>query len=156
MARKLLLTEWAAIGELIGTAAVIVSLLFVAYTINRNTLELQASNENFLYGIQEARRADEANNPQLTALVVKAQNGAALTPEEKRQYFSHIIRGLNAWELAYVRYRNGLIPAETWPIWDRMYADQARNDFPLEMWLDARKWYSDDFVAHVDRIYANH
>ena len=152
--RKLKLKEWAAIGELIGTTAVVVSLLFVAYSVNRNTLELQAANENFLYGIQEARRADEANNPQLVALVIAAQSGQTLSASERRQYFSHMIRGLNAWELAFTRYRAGLIPGGSWPTWDRMYADQARRDFPRDMWQEARLWYTDEFAAHVDAVYS--
>lgn len=151
--RRLSLSEWASVGEMVGTAAVIISLLFVAYSINRNTKELQAANENFLYQIQEARRSDEATNPQLSELVVKAKNGGALTPGEQRQYFSHVIRGLNAWELAFIRYQAGLISPTEWPTWDRMYADQAVSDFPREWWTQARLWYTEDFARHVDAKY---
>ena len=34
---RLKLTEWAALAEIIGTVAIVVSLLFVGYSINRNT-----------------------------------------------------------------------------------------------------------------------
>lgn len=152
--KRLELTEWSAIAEIVGTTAVVISLLFVGYSINRNTKELQAANENFLYEVQETRRGDEASNPQLAALVVKAQSGGELSPGEQRQYFSHIIRGLNVWELAYERFKDGLLSADTWPTWDRMYADQARRDFPKEWWEEARLWYGDDFAAHVDAAYA--
>ena len=148
------LQRWASFAELVGTGAVVVSLLFVAYSINRNTKELQAANENFLYGIQEARRGDEATNPQLAGLVIKAQDGESLTPSERRQYFSHIVRGLNVWEMAYKRYQDGLLPEERWAGWDNMYADQARRDFPYEWWLEVRSWYADDFATHVDSAYA--
>jgi hypothetical protein len=44
--RKPSLSEWAAIGELVGTFAVFVSLLFVVYSINQNTAAIQGSTEN--------------------------------------------------------------------------------------------------------------
>ena len=47
--RKLSLSEWAAIGELVGTFAVFVSLLFVVYSINQNTAAIQGSTENILF-----------------------------------------------------------------------------------------------------------
>ena len=44
--KRLALPEWAALAEIIGTVAIIASLLFVAYEINRNTLVLQGTGEN--------------------------------------------------------------------------------------------------------------
>ncbi len=70
---RLKLTEWAALAEIIGTVAIVVSLLFVGYSINRNTKEMQAVNENYLFEVQDPRRDAEAANSQLSALVVKAQ-----------------------------------------------------------------------------------
>ncbi len=68
------LAEWAALAEIIGTVAIVVSLLFVGYSINRNTKKMQAVNENYLYEVQDSRRGAEAANSQLSALVVKAQS----------------------------------------------------------------------------------
>ena len=52
------LSEWAALGEVIGTIAVFVSLLFVVYSINQNTVALQGSSENILFEMH----ADLANH----------------------------------------------------------------------------------------------
>jgi len=58
--KKLDLTEWAAISEILGTTAVIASLIFVAYTVDRNTVVMQAANDNFQYQIQDERARDIA------------------------------------------------------------------------------------------------
>ena len=55
---KLKLTEWAAVSEIIGTVAVVISLLFLAFSVNRNTVVMQASNDNFVYELQFARVRD--------------------------------------------------------------------------------------------------
>ncbi len=47
--KKLSLPEWAAVGELVGTLAVFVSLVFVIYSINQNTAAIQGSTENLIF-----------------------------------------------------------------------------------------------------------
>ena len=47
--RKLTLSEWASIGELVGTFAVFVSLVFLVYSVKQNTAAIQGSNENILF-----------------------------------------------------------------------------------------------------------
>jgi hypothetical protein len=47
--KKLSLSEWAAVGELVGTLAVFVSLIFVIYSINQNTAAIQGSTENLIF-----------------------------------------------------------------------------------------------------------
>ena len=73
--KKLTLTEWAAAGELVGTVAVVISLLFVAYSINRNTEATQAATENILF----EQHTDLANHflsdPTLADILVKKRAG---------------------------------------------------------------------------------
>jgi hypothetical protein len=61
--RKLNLTEWAAVSEIIGTVAIVISLLFVAYSVNQNTAVMQASNDDFIYELQYARTRDIVSSP---------------------------------------------------------------------------------------------
>ena len=44
--KKLDLQGWAAVAEIVGTVGIVISLLFVAHSVNRNTVELQSANEN--------------------------------------------------------------------------------------------------------------
>ena len=46
--KRLTLPEWAAIADIVGTVAVVVSLLFLAHTIEQNTAVTQSANDNFL------------------------------------------------------------------------------------------------------------
>ena len=75
--KKLTLTGWAAAGEIVGTNAVVISLLFFDYSINRNTDATQASSENILF----ERHTDLANHfmtdPTLAELMVKRRQGVA-------------------------------------------------------------------------------
>ena len=47
--KRLSIKKWAALAEIIGTAGVVISLLFVAISISRNTLTLQSQNSTLMY-----------------------------------------------------------------------------------------------------------
>ena len=145
-------TEWAAIAEIIGTITVVVSLLLVAYSINRNTAVLHATNENFIYQLQDQEFGDLSSNPNLASLLSKHQNGEVFSDEERTQYAAHISRLLNRWELLFNRHQQGLISAEQWEDWNRFYATDFPNQFPHEWWPSWRYAYQPDFASHVDEV----
>ena len=154
MAVKEKLQEYALITEIISAIAVVVSLLFVIYSINQNTGSLQASNDNFIYQLQDARLSDLNDNGELAAIMVKFSSGEELTREESLRHRIYMARGVNLWELAYVRYREGLMPVNQWETWDDMWSSSMPKDLPRESWLRLRPYYDDEFVEHVNSVYA--
>ena len=150
----LTLTEWAAIAEIIGMAGVIISLLFVAYSINRNTKEVQTTNDNFIYELQFARTRNIVSSPELAAIYVKVRENKELTEEEKERFFWDKMQELSAWEAAFNRFRSGLLPKKEWEGWNSYYVVAFTVQFPEESWVDVRDWYSADFQSHVDAVYA--
>ena len=150
----LTLTEWAAIAEIIGMAGVIISLLFVAYSINRNTKEVQTTNDKFIYELQFARTRNIVSSPELAAIYVKVPKNKELTEEEKERFFWDKMQELSAWEAAFNRYRSGLFPKYEWDSWNNYYVVAFTAQFPKESWVDVRDWYSVHFQSHVDAVYA--
>ena len=153
--KKLKLTGWAAIAEILESAAVIASLIFVAYTVNRNTLALQAVNDNFHYQIQDERVRDIANSSELASIELRVRNSEEVSEIEKHRLLSQHLRELNMWELAYRRNSQGLYSAYQWNAWNGYYADDLTAKLPQEWWDEARVWYGDNFVTHVDAAYAS-
>ena len=51
--KRLDLSDWANIGELGASIAVVISLFFVVHSINMNTRATQSSNDNFIVEIME-------------------------------------------------------------------------------------------------------
>ncbi len=149
------LVKWAAISDILETAVVVVSLLFVAYSINRNSAVLQAANDNFAYQIQDQRVADIANNAELASIDVRVRNNEEISEIEKHRMLSQHLRELNMWELSYVRYNQGLYSAEQWNNWNDHYEIGLTAAIPEEWWAEVRPWYQDEFAMHVDAAYAN-
>jgi hypothetical protein len=153
--KKLDLTGWAAIAEIVGTAAVVVSLLVVAQSVNRNIAVLQAANDNFLYQLQDGRNADIVRETELASIFVKHSNNEQLSDVEKLRFIKHQLREIAMWELAYDRHNEGLFPSDKWSNWNSMFATDMAELFPEEWWADLRLRFGDDFARHVDAVYSN-
>lgn len=151
--KKRSLSDWAAIAEIAGTAAVIVSLVFVIVSIRQNTEELRLQNENFLYELQDDAQSQFVSNPWLVDISVKLDNGEELTASEERRYFAYVVRATNLWEMIFFWHRNGHIEAESWREWDHFYSYAVTGLLTHEQWTHLRATYSREFVEHVDPVF---
>jgi len=152
--RKLSLTEWAALSEIIGTAAIVFSLVFVTFSINQNTAVMQASSENVLYELQFARVRDIVSNPGVASIYVKRNRNEKLSEEEQLRFHWDKIQELETWNIAFSRHRDGLFSTERWEAWNDYFVVEFTDQFPAESWAEVRNWYPEDFQRHVDAVYA--
>ncbi len=154
--KKLTLTEWAAAGEIIGTITVVISLLFVGYSINRNTDATQASSENILF----ERHTDLANqfmvDPSLAALMVKQRNGDSdLTDIEVIRWEKYQLNMLDIWALAHSRYTRELLSADQWMTWDRYFTHMFANEseaISKARWEELSYGFEGEFWDHVGAV----
>ncbi len=71
--KKIKLADWAALAEVIGTVGVIVSLIFVAFSINNNTSEFKAAQANQLYESSREVELAVASDNEWARIIVKGQ-----------------------------------------------------------------------------------
>jgi hypothetical protein len=152
---KLRLTEWAAVSEIIGTVAVVISLIFLAFSVNKNTAVMQASNDNFVYELQFARVRDIVSSPGMASIYVKLNQNKELSAEEQERFYWDKVQELGTWEVTFIRYRDGVFSTEQWEGWNNYFIASLTNQFSAESWAEVRKWYANDFRSHVDAVYAS-
>lgn len=151
--KKLDLTEWAAISEIIGAIAVVASLIFVAQSVNRNTAQLQASSDDFLFQLTDEDFRDVALNPDLASIIQRYSQQQDLTDIETMRYQAHMARTLNRWEIAFVRHEQGFLDTESWQVWDAAFTDGFVDRFPQSWWSEWRHSVTPSFASHVDAVY---
>ena len=94
------LSGWAALAEIVASVAVVVSLLLVAYSIKRNTAEIETSNSNFLYQLDAEIAGDLSRDVRLATIFLKMKQNETLTDVEKFQYVTLQERHLGVLEIA--------------------------------------------------------
>ena len=152
--RKLSLSDWASVAEIVATVAVVVSLIFVVISLERNTAVMQASNDNFIYELQYARSRDIVSSPGMASIYVKHRNGEELSAEEQERFRWDKLQELSTWELAFNRHRDGLFSTQLWEGWNGYFKVSFIPQFPADKWAEVRDFYAEDFQSHVDAAYA--
>ena len=154
--KKLDLQGWAAVAEIVATVGIVVSLMFVAYTVNRNTIELRSANENALIQMNDEIIAGLLSNTDVLSIVDKRSKGQELTQVENWGMTVFTLRQLNAWEMAFYRHLDGLFSPERWRAVDEGYASGLIDGFSScdnACWENFKVGFGDEFVRHVDAEY---
>lgn len=154
--KKLTLTDWAAVGEIVGTIAVVVSLLFVAYSIDRNTDATQASNENILFERHTALANLFLADPTLAELLLKKRSGdSGLSEVESIRWEKYELGMLDIWALAHSRYERSLLSEEQWVAWDRYFTyifSEGTESISRERWGELNYGFEQRFWSHVGTV----
>jgi hypothetical protein len=150
--RKLNLTDWASISEIVGTLAVVVSLIFVVLSIDRNTQAMQVTNENFLYELTDSSLESVMSDPELSATFVRAAENTELSEVEQFRLGYYFTRMMNRWNLAFDRYQDGMFAPEKWAMWNKNYVSIVDKRYLQEWWARNKAGYGTEFSAHIESV----
>ena len=148
------LSGWAALAEIVATVAVVLSLLLVAYSIKRNTDEMETSNSNFLYQLDAQIGGDLSRDVRLATMLLKMEQKEDLTDVEKIQYVAFQERYLGLLEIAWTQYKRGSLAFIDWRDWDKYLSDHVTDGLPKAWWIEMKSRYKPEFAEHVDSKYA--
>ena len=131
-----------------------VSLLFVAYSVNRNTSAMQAANENVIYELHSALITRFMDDGPLARIRTKLRNGSeSLSDIEVVQWQAFHAQMLDVWGMTFNRHKQGLLAEDQWIGWNRylrlLFADE-KEGLSKSDWAPIRDDYADDFGEHVD------
>lgn len=153
--RRLTLTEWAAMAEVIGTVAIVISLMFVAYTIQQNTNALQGQTENILFE-RHADLADQFSaDPTMAEILLKMRSESPqLNDVEAVRWEKYQLNMLDIWALAYTRHSSGLLSQTQWETWDIYFTElfsAGGERISKDYWKQHRYGWDAGFWKHVSQ-----
>ena len=155
--QKLSLSDWANVAEIIASFVIVGSLVYVGFEINQNTQALQhASYQNTLDRMGEEQR-DLANNPDLLAIVMKAETSPEeMTPIEWRRFVHHTLPALGTWEYMYLARQDGAVAEMQWQAFDPYFRVQICSAGRQRLAFEAQYAFSQDFASYVlDTVISN-
>ena len=151
--RKLELGEWASVAEILGTFAVVASVLFLVYEVNQNTSELRNNNENAAYDRIDGLNSDLMSDPELASFWAKRVYGLEIPAGPEAQFIHALRREINQWEQYYGWHELGMVTTEDWKVWDDYYVRLFKKTMPYDWWNGIREYTGPQFAIHVDEIY---
>ena len=148
---NLSLSDWAAIAEIVGAIGVIVSLVFIVHSINRNTAAMQSNAESgFLTGWREVVQVPFFTDERLAEIQLKVHSGEELTPIEAKMWENFLRAFFDVWSQVYGSYSTGAISEQTWEEWD------TGNIYSVGKRADGRVLGSNGTTLGIYRIWSAH
>ena len=149
-----------AIGDLVGGAAVVVTLIYLAIQIRQNT-KVNASliRQNF-YDSTQQQILHAVESPDFNALIYRSwSTDDILTGPEQTQIWRHMQGVLMGYQGAFEQYKSGALPEKDWALarlilrsfW--LLDGKAKND----AWESMRSggFFNQDFLDEVESLKAD-
>ena len=154
--KKRSLSEWASIAEIIGTIAVVVSLLTVAYTIDRNTKALSRQGIDQLYDAHRELLLLMAADHDLALIHKRALHDLQSFDEKERAQYEHVLMiTLDIWEKSIHAENDGLIAEEDIKPWHDFYRKWVQRRMNRELWDEIKwNWESPELHERVESALA--
>jgi hypothetical protein len=152
--KKLSLKGWAAIAEIVGTAGIIVSLLFVAFSINRNSELVQSAHSTLMYELSATAVDEQIEDGDYAIFSAKRSYGLEFQDKNEAKTLFSLLRYLSSWELLISRNDDGLVDDESYLSWSEYYRDMIARDMDIEWWDAVKIDYDQSLVVMVDAAYA--
>lgn len=145
-------SKWSSVAEIIGTIAVVVSLLFVAHSIQRNTEEAQAQQLNDLYDANREIELALASDATWSEIVRRGNiQYSDLSESEKYRYRAYWMAHLNLWEQLIGRHGQGLVPQDSYEGWNAAYASFVGMSLSNDAWQLLKAGFpTQSFRRHVE------
>jgi hypothetical protein len=142
-----------AVGEVVGAAAVVATLVYLSIQIRQNTRSNQVSAE--IEALQQlsswvTRISTDKDAQRLWDLV--AEGSEPLSTEDSGQYLW--IMGELFWvvESAFVQYRRGYLSKEAWTRFESTLVGTLSNKLTRDWWQNREVPHSPEFRSHVDQL----
>ena len=149
--------DWGAIGELIGSFGVLVSLIYLGVQVRQVRQQTRFDSELHLTDQMAKHTEQMARDPDLARLVELANNNPTqLNEDERRRVMWWQVSFLHMCEGLYHRYENNQISRDSWEPYERGLAGLFSTEFLPEWWsTDQNLLYTDSFRSYIDQELPN-
>ena len=151
------LSHWASIAEIISAIAVVASLLYVGFEIQRNTKVGLASNRQAIAARAQELAFYSAETHIHRLLFGSSDEAMELTETEQDRLTAYIGALLRTTEEAFLLYRDGLLDEEYWLTRAGVMVAALRSDVARAVYINTRDsgFYTGGFVAWADNALAD-
>ena len=156
--KKYSLTEWSAIAEIVASVAVVISLLFVGFQVQRNTAELQAAQSNDLFDSLREIELTMLAEPHLTEVYTKGwtERRIELTEEQNELFQIYLLQSFTILEQAYQRMLDGTMSDAEYRNWEELFVQYLAFGVSREDMDYMLPWMSTAFREELRTIAERH
>ena len=145
------LDQFGSIGEMIGGFGVVISIVYLAIQIRKNTEAERTSTYQAVVSDFGAMNNTMAASPELSHLFVRAmENYHQLDPNQKARISQVFFQCFRFFENMFYQHRKGYLDEEVWTGWKRLMLTYYSRPGFQTWWEHRRDVYSESFAIFLD------
>jgi hypothetical protein len=142
-----------AIGEVLGAAVVVVSVLYLARQMRQNANAIKASNRDSMANLTTTTLLAVASDAELASLFRRGQIDPALLDDDEAFRFDTLLYSIfDHWETFYSHWRLGALSDDDWEKWASVIGFYMSQKGAQEFWRKFSENYSTSFREYVNGI----
>ena len=141
-----------AIGELIGSLAVVVTLIYLAKQIRQNTKVSESLVRQHVAESRQTAFFTAVESPAFSELIYRGFSGGDISIEEAPQFWRFLNGVFLNWEQAYYQYSAGLYSDWETVLEPKIEEIFNTSVFVQDWWRKNRASFSHDFAVQSDRL----
>ena len=151
------LERFALIAEIVGSVAIVVTLIVLIVEMRENTDEIRATTLADIAARTQALPLAAATNPEQALLWIKIRSGEGLSPSDFAQAHQMLIVTLKLAEESFIAHRDERLDDEVWQTRAAIALIYLERQDLRNAWEDIRKMgvYIPGFVGYIDTAIAD-
>jgi len=142
------LPVWASVAEIISAIAVVFSLLYVGFEINRNTTIMDSNQNISIFSGMRSWEQLLIVDEELADLYVRAPSEyQTFSDAERIQYRFYMSQYVGIWEQAFEGYQSDLLDTEKWSEWNEAFRPEISQ--VVVIWPELSSYFPGDFQQHM-------
>lgn len=152
--RKRSLSDMAVIAEIVASIAVVISLVFVGFQVQRNTVELQAAQGNDLFDAIREIELTMLSSPHLVEIYAKGWGDRRdeMSQAEVETYRLYLMQSFTIWEQAHARMRDGTISSHDYTEWVELFTGYIEHGTTPEDIEYMLPWMNERFARELNEL----
>jgi hypothetical protein len=145
-----------ALGEVLGAAGVVVSLLYLASQVRQNTLAMRATSAASAAGSMREIIGPFLVDPARSGLVARGfEDPTSLSADEKAFMVNVSFNLLRQWETLHFQYVNGIAEGQLFDSYEDLYSQYMASPLLSEYWALRRTMFTPRFRDYIDALMAD-
>jgi hypothetical protein len=149
--RKLKLSEWASISEIIASVVIVVSLVYVGFELNQNTQALQqGSYQSVLDRLAQSQMALALDEDLLNIVAIAEISPTELSAIAWRRFSHYVLPHFGEWEYLYLSKKDNAISDPQWLAFEPYFLGIFCKPGYRRFWNENRHAYSEEFIGYIE------
>lgn len=150
------LQDWASIAEIVGAAAVVLTLVYVAYELRENTRALEVASRQTLGAHDQTYFLTSIDSAIVASALDKYRSGEELSRIERFQLQERQHLNFRIFEHAFSLYRQGALNEAEWRRYETVIRiNKCESEPAQEMWSYYKRGFDPEFREIVDSLPAD-